>query len=370
MEKKALIFGSVLGLLLVVSISCSKELETKQVAEVTLSELSAQYDYQNTTSEIGQLGRVLFYDKSMSANNAIGCGDCHKQSIAFSDNSQFSHGFEHKKTTRNTPPIQNLGISPNIFFDVNTTFETQANLFWDGREKDLKNMVLRPVFNHVEMGLVSAADLVEKIKSRPYYLSLFIDAFGDEEIDLDRIATALSAFTGSISANNSRFDQRLTNFNSNQFTNLEKDGEQLFNGKYDCGSCHNLNMPSGYNIFEDSTLRNIGLDLSYTDNGVGDLTKSDLDNGKFKIPNLRNVELTGPYMHDGRFGNLEDVIDHYSSGIKNHPNLDRRLKDVNGNAVRLNITANDKKAIVAFLETLTDHAMITDPKYSNPFITK
>ncbi|MGB0176875.1 MAG: cytochrome-c peroxidase, partial [Owenweeksia sp.] len=139
--------------------------------------------------------------------------------------------------------------------------------------------------------------------------------------------------------------------------------------KYDCGSCHQLTSPTGYFAFDklNSELVNIGLDAVYNDKGFGAVSGNTADNGKFKIPNLRNIALTAPYMHDGRFKTLEEVLDHYSTGIENNPNLDSRLKDAAGKPVVLNITSSDKQDLIAFLQTLTDNELVTDPRFSDPF---
>ena len=187
----------------VLGVSCSKEIDELNVARTTLDLPDAPYNYTSTSPGIGQLGRVLFYDKTLSVNNAISCGSCHKQVFAFSDNTAMSTGFENLKTSRNAPPIQNL--SPGISFGPFPSAPSPL-LFWDGRESVLKTMVLRPVFNHVEMGARTMTEIVAKLKERPYYEDLFVQAFGDAEITFDRVAEALSGFTGSINSSGSKFD--------------------------------------------------------------------------------------------------------------------------------------------------------------------
>jgi cytochrome c peroxidase len=366
--KSFLVTAGILLLSITLSISCSKDLDANGSNSTTLK-LDDQYNYMMASPAMGQLGRVLFYDKFLSVNNAVSCGSCHLQTLAFSDHGQFSEGFENITTNRNTPPIQNL-------------FEPDQALFWDGRERVLQTMVMKPVFNHVEMGMSNATQVVNKVKGRAYYEELFEKAFGDNEISFNRIAQALGSFTSSIVSQDSRFDQNFMfgfitpDFVNPQmqipnFTPIEQEGFGLFFNKYNCGSCHNLFSSKGYGDFTSTTageeLVNIGLDRDYNDDGRGTLTGDNQDNGKFKIPNLRNVELTGPYMHDGRFSTLEEVIGHYSTGIEGHPNLDDRLKDENGKPLVLNITEAEKGALVAFLGTLTDRKFTTDPKFSDPF---
>lgn len=368
--KSLLVVLAIIGAFSFTISSCSKEPNASHVNSRTL-DLDANFSYRATSPEIGHLGRVLFYDKSLSLNNGVSCGSCHLQSKAFADNSQFSKGFERLETSRNTPPIQNL-----------TEFD-QA-LFWDGRERLLQNMVMQPIFNHVEMGMSNTSELTNKVAERIYYQELFLRAFGDDEITFERISGALSAFTSSIVSQGSRFDQSLISFVPVSQTGLlsieETEGMNLFFEKYNCGSCHNVFSTKGYDTpsssitpfpssaVENSEMVNIGLESNYTDNGRGALTGDSEDNGKFKIPNLRNIALTGPYMHDGRFSTLEEVIDHYNDGVKNHPNLDSRLKDENGMPKLMNITSLEKKKIIAFLGSLTDTELITNPKFSDPFI--
>lgn len=306
------------------------------------------------------LGRVLFYDKKLSLNNTVSCGSCHHQDKAFADGKRVSKGFEGRLTERNSMAI----VNPIVL----------NNLFWDSRSKTIVDLSLRPVQNHVEMGMEDLLRLEEKLSQTAYYKPLFEKAFGDNNITAERISGALSQFVGSITSTRSRFDQaRDSGFG--QFTALEKLGQQIFHSdKAKCASCHsgfNFSAPDGpfdpyggggeFGSGKDlGGAANIGLDLVYKDNGKGD--------GKFKIPTLRNIQLTAPYMHDGRFKTLEEVVEHYSSGVKPHKHLDPKFTDGRGNVIHPNFTSTEKKALVAFLKTLTDTDMIKDPKYSNPFL--
>lgn len=348
----AITFCFVIGIL-----SCEKDIQS---SSKTL-DLSEEYNYLNTSPPMGNLGRVLFYDQSLSVNNSVSCGTCHKQEFAFTDQKKVSRGFEGITGERNTPGIQNLFAA--------------SEFFWDGRENNLKTMVIKPFFNHVEMGMSNSADITNRVKQNPYYKNLFMRAFGDEEINFDRIAEALGSFVGAITSFNSEFDQKVNgpSVASPNFTPeidfkdpLKQKGFELFFDTYDCGSCHNLTSLTGYDTLFNLGLVNIGLDAVYQDKGLGAITGKSEDDGKFKIPNLRNVELTGPYMHDGRFATLEDALEHYSGGIRNHPNLDHRLKE-RGKAKFFDIPQEDKEALVAFLKTLTDYNLISDPRFSDPF---
>ncbi|MBD79639.1 MAG: hypothetical protein CL840_12035 [Crocinitomicaceae bacterium] len=355
--------------LIVVLISCNKNEDITSQSGTELSLPDVDYRYAQN-DKITKIGRVLFYDKSLSANNSTSCGSCHKQHLAFADDSRLSPGFDNRIGNRNTPPIQNLRIGSQL-------------LFWDGRESNLLNMVTQPVFNHVEMGIRSDRYLLNNVKSKPYYEELFREAYRDGEITLERISESLAFFVSSLISINSGFD--LPNEMRPSDVN---EGEKLFFGKYNCGNCHNIRNPKGYDggdvievdsisltvinepLRTNSPMINIGLDLNYKDKGLGELTYNPGDNGKFKIPNLRNVSLTSPYMHDGRYKTLDEVLDFYSRNINNHPNLDSKLKSLKSAPQSFNISAKERKQLISFLESLTDHSFITDPKFSDPFINR
>lgn len=357
-KKSACLATAVLSLL-IVFVSCSKENSSVKAPKLTLPD--TPYSYNVTNNNLPTLGRVLFYDKSLSLNGTVSCGSCHKQALAFADVKRFSTGFHSDKTSRNTPPIQNISL------------QGQA-LFWDGRERDLKTMSTQPFFNHMEMGLFDANMLVQIVNDKDYYEPLFADAFNESGVSLDKINTALASFLTSIRSDGSRFDQS----SSGGFAALsekESEGQNLFFGKYNCGSCHNLFTPRGYSVPfnpNDTMLEmvNIGLDRLYADKGLGEVTGNSEHNGRFKIPNLRNIELTAPYMHDGRFATLEEVIDHYSNQVEDHENLDFRLKDGQGKPLAQNITEGDKEALIAFLKSLTDASLVADVRFSNPFVNQ
>ena len=232
-------------------------------------------------------------------------------------------------------------------------------------------MVLKPIVNHVEMGMGDLNQIVSKVRGAPYYNKLFTDAYNSTDVNIDKIASALSTFVSSISSGNTRFDKATQG--TAQLTALEEQGRALFFNTYNCNSCHQTQrLTGGYQSGGGNGTEvgfvNIGLDENYADNGLGALNGNSSDNGRFKIPSLRNISLTGPYMHDGRFRTLEEVLEHYSHNIKNHPNLDARLKGTNNLPKEMNISAQDKIALVAFLKALTDYSMITDPKFSSPFM--
>ncbi len=301
------------------------------------------------------LGRVLFYDTRLSQNNSLSCGTCHIQSLGFADGLEKSIGFNGKKTVRHSMAISNLA--------------NMNGFFWDNSRSTLADQSLRPVKNHLEMGLEDMKYLTEKLKSTIYYPGLFFDAFGDAEITEARIGEAMSNFLTSMFSFNSKFSQN-SNIGFNNFTPIEKQGLALFfSQQYKCGTCHSTSLSLDNGRYEDPIDpftpnaqvpgSNIGLDNTTTDMGNGQ--------GKFKIPGLNNITVTAPYMHDGRFQTLDEVLDHYSHGIKNNPVLDGRLKDKHGKAITMNFTTEEKRALIAFLATLTDQKYLTDPKFSDPF---
>ncbi len=362
-------------------LSCSPEDQQLKTSYLELPSTLDQYDL-GVNDQVPTLGRVLFYDKQLSVNNSVSCASCHKQSLAFADNARFSKGFENRVTSRNAMPIQNLNSfnSGGIFLPVEgdkpidsgfvneggIIFGSGPTLFWDGREHNLRSMVLRPIANHVEMGISDLDKLADKLETVPYYNDLFLKAYGTEGITVERISDALSYFLESINSNQTKFDKSRNG--EVQLSGLERQGQMLFTDTYDCNACHQVQDPVGY-VFA-GTFANIGLDPVYADAGLEKVTNNSSDAGKFKIPSLRNIALTAPYMHDGRFASLDSVIEHYSVGLEDNANLDFRLRSNTGEPLRLNISQNDKRAIIAFLNTLTDYTMVTDSKYSNPFKTK
>ncbi len=298
------------------------------------------------------LGRVLFYDPKLSLNNKTACASCHLQEKGFADASRFSIGFDGGLTKRNASSITNPA-------DMRT-------FFWDAREDNLKEMVLQPIKNHVEMGMDNFDALEKKLGLLDYYKPLFQNAFGDETITRDRIAEAMSQFLNSMVSANSPFDTAIPGSwgvqNPGSLTEEEQRGLNLFFGQAQCGVCHN---PSAGQGFFNETFADIGLDKNPADKGLGANTPG-MD-GMFKIPSLRNIALTAPYMHDGRFATLEEVVDHYSENIEASANLHWTLKDFNGQPVRMGLAEADKKALVTFLKAMTDQQYINDQKFADPF---
>ena len=304
------------------------------------------------------LGRVLFNDPRLSVNNTIACATCHQQAIGFTDSRQFSAGFTG--TVFGTAHAMRLG---------NVRFYAGQSMFWNKRAASVEAQATQPIQNTIEMGYDSTnggmAALIAKMQTLPYYPELFQWEFGDSTITEARIQLALAQFERSMVAVNSRFDtgyaavynpaapQAGLGGNFPNYTAQELRGKQLFltppnQGGGGCVSCHSA--PT------------FALDPKSLSNG--------LDAGEttiFKAPSLKNIALTGPYMHDGRFQTLTQVVDHYISGIQAGPALDPRLRGPNGQPLQLNLTTADRDAIVAFLGTLSDTSLTTDSKFSSPF---
>jgi len=305
------------------------------------------------------LGRVLFYDKNLSVNNSIACASCHKQAFAFSDISAKSTGFNGGSTGRNSMGLTDAKFYPN------------GRFFWDQRAATLEDQVLMPIQDAVEMGM-TLTQLETKLKSLTYYPPLFTKAFGDGNITSARISQALAQFVRSMISYQSKYDAGRQTFPAGappppnapfpNFTAQENRGREIFLTPLGgCNPCH------GTETFTAPEEKNNGLDMATVDRGFGAVVNNTLLDATFKVGSLRNIELTAPYMHDGRFATLDDVVEHYSSGVMNHPNLSPQLRLPNGQPRQANLSPQDKAALVAFLKTLTDLSITTDVKFSNPF---
>jgi cytochrome c peroxidase len=310
----------------------------------------------NPTTDAGAtLGRVLFYDRRLSANNSVSCASCHQQQFGFGDTARFSVGFDGRRTTRHTMAL------------ANARFYREGRYFWDERAVSLEDQALQPIQNDREMGL-SLDALESKLRRTSYYPSLFKAAFGSSDITRERVARALAQFVRSLVSAQSPFDAAFARVglpggrgrggppDFQVLTPEQRLGQQLFVGRAGCQACH------GTNALVLDAPHNTGLDAEITDQGAG--------GGRFKAPSLRNVAVRAPYMHDGRFATLREVIDFYDHGVQASRNLDPRLRDANGAPRRLNLSDAERAAIVAYLESLTDSAFLTASKFSNPFIAR
>ncbi len=287
------------------------------------------------TKEGFELGRKLFYDPILSRNNTISCGSCHIQTSAFTQHGHsVSHGIEDKLGVRNSPPIMNLAW--------NTSF------MWDGGVFDLDLQPVAPITNHVEMD-ETVTNVISKLKAHPDYPGLFQSAFGTTEISTARFMKALSQFMAMCVSCNSKYDSVIRK-EGKTFTKQEEEGYALYKQK--CSSCHTEPL------FTDQSFRNNGIGVGLIDDaGRYAITLDETDRYKFKVPSLRNLDYTAPYMHDGRFLTLDAVLDHYSSGVKQTQNLDMIFQN---NEPGIPMTADEKTKIKAFLKTLNDKVFIAN----------
>ena len=290
------------------------------------------------------LGRQLFYEKMLSNDNTMSCATCHKQENAFDDPRPFSQGTNGTFGGRNAMAIINLGW--------NTHF------FWDGRRPDMEGQAHDPVSNPIEMAS-KWTDVVSKLQNSKKYPDLFYKAFGRSVIDSTLVVRAIAQFERTLVSYNSRFDKYYFKGDSSALNAQELRGLAIFTGKGMCNNCHLMNTQ-----FTDNMLRNNGLDANPLDEGQMKFTGLVTDKGKFKVPTLRNIGVTAPYMHDSRFATLNDVVNFYSSGIKqSSPNIDEHMPDYGSG---LNLTKEEKADLVAFLNSLTDTDFITNKAFSDP----
>ncbi len=294
------------------------------------------------------LGRKLFFDTILSANNSQACASCHSPENAFTDSDRFSEGIDGIQGNRNSMPIFNLA------------WNYDDNFFWDGRSFGLEKQALEPVENPIEMHNTWKEAIIS-LQNDGEYPNLFFDAFGTQTIDSILVTKAIAQFERTLISANSRFDKHL--LNQITLTPSELNGFNVFmdESKGDCFHCHgNANNP----LWTDNDFHNNGLDATFLDIGLGKFTGNPADNGKFKSPSLRNLKFTAPYMHDGRFATIDDVINHYSEGLVNSSTIDPLMKAVNDGGVQL--SASDKTDLKAFLLSLSDDEFITNPAFQNP----
>ena len=286
------------------------------------------------------LGKKLFYEGRLSRNNSISCGFCHIQENAFTHHGHpVSHGIDNRLGIRNASPIQNMAFL--------------RNYTWDGVSHNLDERSLVPITTDFEMDS-SMPEVVGKLNTDANYKKLFKAAFGDENITGERVLKAISQFMVTMVSADSKYDRVLKG--KTAFTAEENEGYQLF--RNNCASCH-----SGA-LFTDESFRNTGMyyNAQYNDRGRYRVTLDWNDNMKFRVPSLRNVEYTAPYMHDGRFTTLEAVLNFYSDQVENQPNLDPLLKKDGHIGIRMN--PSEKQYIIAFLKTLSDQNFITNKAFA------
>lgn len=286
------------------------------------------------------LGKKLFFDPILSINNTIACVDCHAPENAFTDSDKFSDGVDGIFGNRNSMPLFNLA------------WNYDEKFFWDGNTFSLEHQAFVPVTDPFEMKS-NWADVESKLQQHAEYPSLFEKAFGASNIDSSLVTKAIAQFERTLISANSKFDKFL--LGELNLSPEELNGFNVFmdEAKGDCFHCHGSDKNP---LWTDNIFHNNGLDETFADLGLGAVTGDPADNGKFKSPSLRNLEFTAPYMHDGRFASLDDVINHYSQGLKNSSTIDPLMKKVDQGGVGL--TDKDKADLKAFLLSLSDYDFI------------
>lgn len=299
------------------------------------------------TEEGIALGRMLFYDPILSRNKNVSCASCHKQENAFSDPRPKSVGTHGDETKFHSMPLANIAWMDQFF--------------WDGRAPTREAQALQPVVNPVEMDM-TWPEAVERLQNHPEYPHLFKAAFGTDRIDSNLVTQALVQFEMTIVSADSKFDRYLRG--ETTLTPTEDSGYTAFLdlGGGDCIHCHHPTNPH----FADNTFHNNGLDSQdKVLSGLMAVTGNAEDEGKFKTPSLRNLAFTAPYMHDGRFETLEEVLDFYSTGVNHYPTVDPKMEFSHVGGVHL--SPDQKRQIIAFLLTLTDSSVVKNPAYADPF---
>jgi cytochrome c peroxidase len=297
----------------------------------------------NPLTEKGfELGKKIFYDGRLASDGVVSCGFCHIQADAFTHHGHnFSHGVGEAIGTRNAQPIQNMA------------FQTQ--FMWDGAADHIELVSMIPIASEIEMNGDFSA-IIAMMKNDANYRKLYKQAFENGEINAENMLKALAQFMTMLTSSNSKFDKYRRNEPGGTLTQDELEGYQIFNQK--CASCH------ATDLFTDNSFRNNGLAINPAINDLGRyrVTENEQDKYKFKVPSLRNIEKTAPYMHDGRLFTLEAVLNHYASGVVHTQNLDPIL-NTNG-TLGIPLTAAEKSKIIAFLKTLTDHQFLTDRRFA------
>lgn len=337
--KKQWKYYSILGLLVLICLAFSNQMTTPVYFEVPKGWPQPQYDFKKNplTEEGFQLGRHLFYDPIMSRDSTISCSSCHLQQTGFTHvDHDLSHGIEGRIGTRNSLALINLAWSKSFH--------------WDGGVNNLEMQPINPIESPTEMD-EKLQNVVAKLQRSDKYKTLFTKAFGDEKITSQRLLKALAQFTVSLKSTNAKYDKVMRK--TETFTAQEQHGYDVF--KVNCASCHTEPL------FSSDRFENNGLAIDNTLNDLGrtKITGRAADQRRFKVPTLRNIQFTFPYMHDGRFKTLTEVVKHYNS-LTNNKNLGKELSQP------MNLSDKDRVDLVAFLQTLTDKEFLFDKKFSFP----
>ena len=330
-------YFSILGLLILICLAFSNQFTTPLYLEVPKGWPQPKYDFKKNplTEEGFQLGRHLFYDPIISRDSTISCASCHLQQTGFTHiDHQLSHGIDGKIGTRNSLALINLAWNKDFM--------------WDGGVNSIEVQAINPITNPDEMD-ETLAHVIVKLQSSEKYRRLFTKAFGDDKVTSQRLLKALAQFTVMLKSSNSKYDKVMRK--EEQYNEREQRGYDLF--KSNCASCHKEPL------FRDDKFENNGLAIDTTLNDVGriKITQKKEDYLRFKIPTLRNIQFTFPYMHDGRFKTLTEVVKHYNS-LGHDKNLPKEL------AKPMNLTDNERVDLVLFLTTLTDTAFLYDKRFS------
>ncbi|MEJ5996417.1 cytochrome c peroxidase [Pedobacter sp. Du54] len=331
-----------LFLSLVVGYACSKNEVASQAESVRFVRPANfpvtvyNFDENKLTKDGFELGKKLFYDARLSADKSVSCGSCHQQFAAFAQlDHPVSHGVNNCLGKRNAPVLFNLAW--------------QKEFFWDGGAKNLEIVPINAITDPCEMG-TSLTSIVEFLNKTAPYPKLFNTAFNSSNITSQQVLKALTQFMVSMVSATSKYDKVMRDPQKHTFTPEEQQGYMLFKEK--CSNCHTEPL------FTDLSYRNNGLDLKSADLGRKIITEQASDEAKFKVPTLRNIERSPPYMHDGRFNTLDKVLAHYTIGIVNHPNLDASLK------AGIQLSSLQKQYLISFLKTLTDEEFIKNKAFS------
>lgn len=346
---RSFVLGSMMLVLLLVWESCSQDVPIKPQASLDDIEFKVPPGFpqpvytfggNEVTPERFKLGRALFYETRLSRDNTISCGSCHQQFAAFAHfEHSVSHGIDGLTGTRNSPALFNIAWHPNFM--------------WDGGINHIEVQPLAPITNPIEMD-ETMGGVISKLKADAVYKQMFNDAYGSELINSQLIFKALALFQSLMISSNSRFDKYMRNEPGGTMSNEELNGLNLVRQK--CSPCHQEPL------FTDYSFRNNGLpfDTVYNDVGRMKITLDPADSMKYKVPSLRNVGLSGSFMHDGRMNTLQEVLDHYDSGIVPSSTLDPMLSG------GIPLTDQEKSDIIRFLQTLNDYEFISDERFADP----
>lgn len=298
-----------------------------------------QFENNKVSQANFELGRKLFFDTRLSKDNTISCGSCHQPFSAFAQlDHAVSHGVQDKLGTRNSPALFNL--------NWHTSF------FWDGGVNHIESQPINPIQNPVEMD-ENLGNIITKLNADNTYKQMFASAWGNDSINSQRIFKSLAMFMGMLVSSNSKYDKYKRGETGGNMTAEELSGYEIYKAK--CSGCHTEPL------FSDFSYKNNGLPpTGVNDSGRAHITRAAADMYKFKVPSLRNLAYTMPFMHDGRFGNLNQVLDHYAGSIHTSPTLDPQLQ----NGIRLN--SQQRSDLLAFLNTLNDESFVKDSRFQQP----